>query len=93
MTDPMYCPRCDKAKPPGAQVCVCGYRFDRAARSRVDTEGEDANPVRITEIKLTFSNALGITAQFWFASLLCSLVVGAVGLVVYVVVSFVQTYS
>ncbi len=90
MDDPEYCPRCDKIQPPGAQVCACGYRFDRAA---VDTAAKEPDPVRITEITLTFKNALGITAQFWFASLIWGLMVGAVGLVVYVVVLFVQTYS
>ena len=85
------CPECGRTNNPlDADQCSCGYRFDRAD---VDTSAKEPDPVRITEITLTFKNALGITAQFWFASLLWGLMVGAVGLVVYVVVLFVQTYS
>ena len=62
------------------------YRLTREEKARRQAEIESASVVRIVNIKLTFANVFGLTVQFWFASLLCSLVVGAVGGIVYGIV-------
>ena len=87
MADPRYCPRCDRTNPPDAQVCVCGYLLDPERRKREKEEREEreeyervrrekrepSSAVRIVEIKITFSNALGLVVQFWLASLVWAL--------------------